>query len=930
MRRTQFTAPGSGPHEMGEKMLRIHRKIMTAAGLCLALISPAAAAMQSAGAEEVAGIVKDPSGAAIARAAVHLLDARQFMVAATQTDEQGRFRIGGVAPGSFEILVTHRGFAPRRMAVFLPLSAARELEVTLGIAGLAEEVTVTAEIGLVQGVDQSPQRVNVIDAIRLEERTPAVLAQAAQEEAGINLQRTSPTIGAIFVRGLTGAKVVTFVDGIRFSTAAARGGINSFFNLNEPSNLRAVEVLRGPNSAQYGSDSLGGAVQLISDVPAYAADRPEIHGRVSTFFHSADLGFGGNVRSTYGRRNLALLVNLSSSRHNTIRPGRGIDTHAAVTRFLGLPSSVFGERMTDTAFTQYGGMLRLSYQPAPTHQLTLHYQRSQQDGGKRYDQTLGGDGNLIADLRNFMLDFFYVRYEKLRPKWFDTFSLSYSLNTQREERVNQGGNGNPRGTITHQKERTWVHGTQVQASRQWGQRNSVVLGGEYYHDLVRSPAYTFNPVTLAFTSSRPRVPDKARYHSGGAYVQDVWTAVPERLRITGALRFGFASYRSRAANSPLVDGKPLWPDDELSVTSVTPRVGAMLTLVPGISLSAQVSRGFRAPHITDLGTLGLTGNGYEVAFADVADRGAFIGSTADNTAVSTGRPIRQLKPETSWNYEGSLHVRRSRFDFDVTGFVNDIYDNIAVQALILPPGAVGTSLGDQVVTGQTADGAVFVPASTNPVLIRCNFDDARIYGIEQKLDLWLAGGLSIGQTFTYVHAHDRRTGEPPNIEGGTPAPQGWIKLRYAPPAHRFWIEPYVYAAGRQDRLSSLDLGDRRTGASRSRSNISNFFYRGATVRGLVGPGPDGKAGTADDILLATGETLAQVQDRVLGPGVNSAPLFRAIPGFLTLNLRAGIRTGEGQELTIFFENLTDRNYRGISWGLDAPGRCVGFRYSYGF
>jgi hemoglobin/transferrin/lactoferrin receptor protein len=230
--------------------------------------------------------------------------------------------------------------------------------------------------------------------------------------------------------------------------------------------------------------------------------------------------------------------------------------------------------MTDTAFTQYGGLLRLNYRPAPTHQITVHYQRDQQDGGKRYDQTLGGDGNLIADLRNFMLDFFYVRYEKLRLKWFDSFAVSYSLNTQREERVNQGGNGNPNGTITYQKERTWVNGTQVQATRRWGARNSLAVGGEFYYDLVRAPAYSLNPVTRIATLSRPRVPDRSNYRSGGIYAQNVWTAIDGRLRLTGALRYGFASYRSRAANSPLVGGKPLWPDDELRVDSLTPRLGA--------------------------------------------------------------------------------------------------------------------------------------------------------------------------------------------------------------------------------------------------------------------------------------------------------------------------------------------------------------------
>jgi hypothetical protein len=45
---------------------------------------------------------------------------------------------------------------------------------------------------------------------------------------GISLQRTSSTIGVIVARGLTGAKVVNYVDGIRYFQLAARGGINSF------------------------------------------------------------------------------------------------------------------------------------------------------------------------------------------------------------------------------------------------------------------------------------------------------------------------------------------------------------------------------------------------------------------------------------------------------------------------------------------------------------------------------------------------------------------------------------------------------------------------------------------------------------------------------------------------------------------------------
>lgn len=879
---------------------------------------------------DLTGSVKDDSGAAVAQATVSLLSARQTAVASARTDAQGQFKLSAIPAGTYELLISGKGFDQRRRAVSLPRDASAPIEIKLGLPALTAEVTVTADVGVVQSLDETTQQVNVIDEEKIQQRAASVLAQVGQEEPGLQLQRTSPSIGAIFVRGVTGAKVVNYVDGIRFSNSAARGGINSFFNTNDASNLRAVEVIRGPNSAQFGSDSIGGSVNLLSRPALYSDGGLEIHGLVSTHFNSADYGFGGNSLVTFGGKDLSVLVNVASHRSNTFRPGGGFDTHAAVNRFLGLRSDILdGERSTDTAFTQYGGLFKLNYRLTPKDQLSVHYQRAQIDGGKRFDQTLGGDGNLLADLRNFMLDFFYGRYERFDAGLFDTFSVSYSYNAQREERVNQGGNGNPTGAITFQPERTIVHGTQLQLTKQWGEHNNLVIGGDFYYDHVRTDSYSLNLVTGVATVARGRVPDRARYYNGGVYAQNVWTVIPKRLRLVGALRYGGIDYESIAANSPLVNGQPLWPNDKLSVDALTPRFGAVLTLVEGLNISAQVSRGFRAPHITDLATVGLTGNGFEANAADLAGRGATIGSTASSAAVSTGIPVEQLRPETSWTYEGGVHLHRSRVDIDVNGFVNDIYDNIVLQSLILPAGAVGTQIGDQRISSQNANGVVFVPASTNPVLVRSSFGDSRIYGIEQKFDLRISRSWTVGQNFTYLHAEDKRTKLPPTIEGGTPAPQGYLRVRYEPAGRRFWVEPYLYGARKQDRLSTLDLDDRRTGASRSRGAISNFFNRGAFARGLIAAGTDGRFGTADDLLKPTGETLAQVQNRVLGTAA-SAPLYTYIPGFLTGGIRGGFRVGEAHEVILDFSNLNDKNYRGISWGTDAPGRSFGFRYNYRF
>jgi outer membrane receptor for ferrienterochelin and colicin len=897
---------------------------------CCLLLLPTLTFAQAPRVSTLSGVVKDANGDGLGGAALNLLSAKQATVATAHTDADGKFELRGVTWGTYELAITQRGFAPRRVVVSLPASASQALEITLTPSALTDEVSVTAEYGVVVERDSTPQKVNVINESKIAERAKSVLAQVGAEEPGTALQRTSPTIGAIYVRGLTGNKVNVFVDGVRMSNSAARGGINTFFNLNDASNLRSVEVLRGPNSAQFGSDALGGSVQLSSHPPLFTADKSEWHGTFKQGFNSADLGYGGNFLLTYGRPKFAFVSNLSAHRSNTIRPGQGIDTHAAVTRFLGLPSTIFGTRMSDTAFTQYGGVFKLSYALAPTQQLSVHYQRGQQDGGKRYDQTLGGDGNLIADLRNLMLDFFYARYEKQQAGWFDNISLTYSLNSQREERVNQGGNGNPNGAITHQWERTTTNGVQFQAVKYWLTRNTLVVGGEFYHDFIVAPAFTVNPVTNVASVSRPRVPSRATYRSGGVFAQDIYNIIPERLRLVGSVRLSAMAYNSRATDSPLVNGQPLWPDDSFRNNNVTWRVGSVLTTLPGLNFSAHISRGFRTPHITDFGTLGITGVGFEVAAPDVANLNATIGSTADRNAVNTGVAVTQLKPESSLSYDFGAHYKHKRIDADVVFFINNIHDNIAKQTLILPPGAVGKMLGDQTITTQLTSGAVFVAASTNPVLVRTNFENVRYVGLEQMFEYKLTNALTFAQNFTYIHSKDLHTGLAPNIEGGTPAPQGWLRLRYQAAQQRFWFEPYVSGSLRNTRLSSLDLEDRRTGAFRSRGNIQNFFRNGATARSLIAAGADGRVGTADDILRATGETLFQVQDRVLGVGVAGASLFRAIPGFMTFNLRGGIRFNERHEMTFDFENLTDRNYRGISWGLDAPGRGVNVRYSYRF
>ena len=886
------------------------------------------AAATSARSDTLTGVVRDPSGGVVAGATVRLSDAQQATIASTHTDVRGEFTLGPVPAGSYALVVSAAGFAESRRAVHFVPGGQASVTVVLDLMAMRDEVTVTASRGLVEDPRQAVQPVNVITAEEIRERAPSVVAQAAREEVGVEVQRTSPSVSGIFVRGLTGAKVNVYLDGVRYSTSAARGGINTFLNLIDPTTLDALEILRGPSGAQYGSDALGGSLQFLSVPPVLGGEgAPTVEGRLSLSYASADQSFGSAVSGSYGRPTLGLTVNGVGRRVNPIRPGGGIDSHSAFTRFFGLPSNLFmGPSLPDTALTQYGGFARAHWMPTSQSQVTATYQRSQQDGGKRYDQLLGGDGNLVADLRNLMLDFGYLRYKRVGAGWLDELGATYSYNAQREERVNQGGNGNPRATITHEYERTAVHGAQANAGKTLG-RHTLTFGGDAYWEGIDAPSFGYNPVTGTSAVRRGRVPDEASYRSGGVYAQGTFE-VGTRARLVGNVRWSAAHYAARASDSPLVGGQPLWPDDSLSVSRPTYRAGAAVSLGRGLTVTGSVSTGFRAPSVTDLGTLGLTGAGFEVAAPDVEGLGATIGTSANATATSTGQPVVQIESETSTNVDGTIRFDAERFSTSLTAFVNDIDGNIEKVSLILPQGAVGTLIGGQPIVAQGPTGVVFVTASPSPVLARINGSGARIRGLEYTLDWTAVSRLKVSGAWTYLHAADSETGLPPNIEGGTPAPGGHLKVRYTRADGRAWIEAGTSGATRQTRLSSLDLEDRRTGATRSRTSIRNFFLNGATARGYVGPGADGVLGSSDDALLATGETVSAIQARVLGTAT-SAPLFTSIPGYVTFNLRGGLRLGARQDVIVELENLTDCNYRGISWGLDAPGRGVYISYRIG-
>lgn len=904
--------------------------------LVLFISFTAIAQADSNAASALKGTVIDQTGAAVVGAQVALLAETGAELQRAETDEQGRFSFERVSAANYIIVIGKTGFRELRRTIKLAPGQTVSAEFKLEVGVVFETVTITPARGEAQQVHDTPESVSVATEGEMLQRPFLILPQALKEEPGVHLQQTTPSQGSPFIRGLTGQQVVNLIDGVRFNNSTFRPGPNQYTALVDPSFAERVEIVRGPNSTQYGSDSLGGTINVLTQPTGALSDRFALHGEVSTFFGSADLSAGSAVRLSGGGRNWGFAVEGTGRRMQDLRAGGGLDSHSAVTRFLGLSSKILGDRLQDTAYTQYGANAKFVYHPGSADTVTIEYLRGTQLGARRYDQLNGGNGNLLNRFDPQVLDFVMARYDRVGLKFLDSLSATFSFNGQRDDRTFQNVNNDElglRSKITDEFNRANVFGYQAQATTHIGSRNSIAFGGEFYDEYItsRRRELNFSEATGGFTDEvrvRARYPNGARYKTLGLFAQDIVSLIPQRLTGTFGVRYSHFGYSQSPKHNPLnANGESTVPPFKTSVGDVTFNTGLVFSVNEHINLTANISRGFRAPNVSDFGSIGLTTLGFEISPEEGERLGGLIGSFASSEreeaeeGPSTNKPIRQLKPEKLYSYEVGVKLRSSHIGGTLAVFDSEFTDFIERRVVTLPQGAVGKLIGGQPIIRQNQTGAVFTALSNTPVLVRANAGRVRFRGIEGSLWLRLTRDLTLNTNGFYIRGTDLETGKPPALEGGIPPATGFLSLRWEPAGRRYWLETYSNFAYAQRRFSDEDFEEARIGGIRDREEIANFFNNGAVARGLVRNG----------ILLPTGETLEQVWLRVLGPDPKAdIPLFRKMPGYATFNLRGGYRLTENSELSLILENIFDKNYRTMGSGVDAPGRNIFVRYRIRF
>jgi outer membrane receptor protein involved in Fe transport len=849
------------------------------------------------------GVVRDEQGGSIADATVQIVCGPDHRRATT--DRSGEFAATGLPAAKCEVTASAPLFAARTIVVDLTRRPANTT-LTLGVREFATSVVVTPARGTREETASVPESISVVTRQQLDGRPFHLLPQVLREEPGILLQQTTTAQTSPIIRGFTGQSNVYLLDGVRFNTASWRGGPSQYLGWIDSAAIDRLEIVRGSGSVLFGSDALGGTINVLTNRPSLLAGGVHVGGDVQLNLGSADQSAGGEADLIVQGRAAAFRFGASTERVRDLRTGRGIDSHAAVTRFLGLPSSVVGARLPRSGFDQSGASVLGTVRAGESATLSTVFLHEKQSGASRYDRIAGGDGLYRSGFTPQTLDFGSIRYRRLRVAGFEDVSAAFSVNRQDDGRFEQT---RPTAVLDQQRAMTTALGYQLEGHRRAGRHHLFTVGTELYDETVSASREQINPLTSVSVRNRPDIPDGTAYSNLGVFVQDAAELAGGRLSVRGGLRYGRFAFRS--ITDPLLGVV----EERVTTHAVTFSAGTLFAVTKQLNATFNVNRGFRAPNSADLGSIGLTGGGgFEVAPSRAASLGGFIGSTGATGAVSSGASVPQLGPEVLYSFEPGVKFHGGRFGGSFSVFDIEYLNSIQRRAVVFNTNVVGTTIAGYEIVRQDATGLAYIAQDIRPLATRANVDRGRIVGFDVEGTVQMAPQWNARAFMSRSDGTLLGTGE---YMRRMPPPLGGASARWS--GARTWLEGVVSFASAQTRFNSGDLTDARIGGTRTRGSIAGYFNGTATDAGLVRNG----------VLVATGETLAQVQSRLLGTAA-SGTLYDRAPGFVVFGARAGVRLGSQVELTLLGENLTDRNYRLYGSGVDAPGVNVQMRARYRF
>ncbi len=614
-------------------------------------------------------------------------------------------------------------------------------------------VTVTATRAPTD-VRQVPAPVTVYDSASIREKSPNSAADLLREAPGVDVVGTGPNQGRPSIRGQRGQRILLLQDGLRLNNNRRQQDFGELPALVDVDQIERVEVVRGPSSVLYGSDAIGGVINLITRTPR-ADGTTRVRGNLGYRYSGAGEQQRGDGSLTVTRGAFAFTGSGSlrnagnyevpggSFGNLTLPDGIKLDDSGVRDRSLNLYASWRGQGRSN-AWIRHDRYVardagfgfvepRILGDTSTRIKLTYPWQAVQKTSA---GINLSSLGLPFADRVDLSL------YTQGNKRDFDSFVDVYVptgpgrtavINSRSYNTTDVGSSGLRLEAAKVLSRVVFTYGL------------DAVRDDAVANDSAYSRTTGFGPNPIISSSTRPSLPD-ADMRNVGLFLQGDWR-LHERFSVITGVRYHdvHAETRQTAGLPDSVAG--LKANNRTTVYAVN----GIYRLTDHVSAVATYGRGFRAPNLIER---------------------YFSGPSTDGTAIQVANP--GLDAETSTNVDVGLRVSVARVEAEWFYFRNNLKDGI----LTRPTGRT---------IGRLAE------------FQNINVERLRTSGHEATLRVDLGRGFDLNTNYTKL---ETKNPDRPDIPvAGTYSSKLNAALGYRPRGGRFWAEGAVRRQGEQQDIN---------------------------------------------------------------------------------------------------------------------------------
>jgi len=479
-----------------------------------------------------------------------------------------------------------------------------------------------------------PRVIHVINGNDIRKRSlKEGMPESLEESPSVMIQKTSRGQSSPFIRGFTGYQNLLMIDGIRMNNSVFRSGPNQYWSTVDYLMTDQIDLVKGPSSVLYGSDAVGGTVNVKSNEINNYGDgfnwKRHLYYRYASA-ERANIGraeIDGNIGDKFG-----FFIGGSLKDFGDLEGGEEIGTQK------------------NTGYDEWGVNAKFQYNFKPHSKLIFAYQGVNQDGINRAHKTVDGivwegteSGSDKHRLYTQNRDLSYLRFINDDLGGFISgleTTVSYQTMDEQMHRLRS----NDRVDIEGFGVNTLGLGVQLNSDSKIG---NWVYGVEYYYDDVSSFKTSYNADgTLRGESIQGPVSDDANYGTFGTYVQNEFSPLP-KLDVILGLRYSHFMVDARKFEDPSTGEQNSLSSDWGTLIGSS---SLGYSFNDHLKLFGSISQSFRAPNLSDLT--------------------AFSGTRSNEIEV----PVSQLDPEKYMNYEIGVKVMQNYVNGQIAYFRTNMSD----------------------------------------------------------------------------------------------------------------------------------------------------------------------------------------------------------------------------------------------------------------